>query len=406
MQKRASNFRRIPLGVWALGLVSLLMDVSSEIIHALLPAYLVAELGASMLSVGVVEGIAEATAAITKVFSGAFSDFLGRRKLPTVIGYGLSALSKPIFPLASAVSGVFAARFIDRMGVRDAPRDALLADIAPEELRGASFGLRQSLDTVGAFLGPLIGIVLMWLTADHYRTVFWFAVLPALMAVAVLVIAVREPPRPPDRHLVPALFGARDLRRFGRSYWWVTVVAVIYSLAHFSEAFLILKAKSASLPVTLLPLVLVIMNTVYAAAAYPAGLLSDRFGRLSLLSLGITVLIAADLMLAFAGSLTMVAIAVALWGLHLGLTQGILSALIADTAPAELRGTGFGLFNLLVGLALLASSVLAGALWDLAGARFMFLTGAVFALLTLAGLAATRRIAPALRQAETARPVR
>jgi MFS family permease len=372
------------------------MDVSSEIIHALLPVYLVAVLGASMLTVGFIEGIAEATASITKVFSGALSDKLGKRKLLAVIGYGLAAFTKPIFPLASTISWLVAARFIDRIGkgIRGAPRDALVADIAPAQLRGASFGLRQSLDTVGAFLGPALAIGLMWLTANRIQMVFWFPVVPAFVAVGLLIVGVHEPRRPRELRNVRAPLSLVELKVLGPAYWWVVGVAVVFSIARFSEAFLILRAQSVGLPLTLVPMVLVLMNVFYAFAAYPAGVLSDNADRVTVLGLGFGILIAADLVLALTNGIAGVAVGVALWGLHMGFTQGLLATLIADTAPPELRGTAYGVFNLLVGLALLVASVLAGALWDVIGSQATFLAGAAFTLLALVCLPATRRIAP------------
>jgi MFS family permease len=394
------RLREIPPAVWALGLVSLLMDTSSEIIHALLPVYLVTVLGASMVTVGLIEGIAEATASITKVFSGALSDWLGRRKLLAVIGYGLAAFSKPIFPLAPSVSWLVAARFIDRVGkgIRGAPRDALVADIAPAHLRGASFGLRQSLDTVGAFVGPALAIGLMWLTANNFQAVFWVAVIPAFLAVALLVFAVNEPERAAGLRKVQSPLSVAELRRLGLAYWWIVGIAVVFSLARFSEAFLILRAQAVGLPVMLVPLVLVLMNFVYALAAYPAGALSDRLNRIVILAAGFGLLVAADLVFAFTTDIAGVAVGVALWGLHMGLTQGLLATLVADTAPPELRGTAYGMFNLLSGLALLVASVLAGALWESVGPQSTFFAGAVFTVLALTGLAATRRIAPAVGQ--------
>jgi MFS family permease len=372
------------------------MDVSSEIIHALLPVYLVTVLGASMLTVGFIEGIAEATASITKVFSGALSDKLGKRKFLAVIGYGLAAFTKPIFPLASTISWLVAARFIDRMGkgIRGAPRDALVADIAPAHLRGTSFGLRQSLDTVGAFLGPALAIGLMWLTANRFRTVFWFAVIPAFLAVVLLIFAVHEPARPRELRQVRTPLSLPELKVLGPAYWWVVGVAVVFSIARFSEAFLILRAQSIGFPVALAPMVLVLMNVFYALAAYPAGVLSDNANRVTVLGLGFGILIAADLVLALTNGIAGVAIGVGLWGLHMGFTQGLLATLIADTAPSELRGTAYGVFNLLVGLAMLVASVLAGALWDVIGSPATFLAGAAFTLLALFCLPATRRIAP------------
>ncbi len=384
--------RRIPAGIWALGFVSLLMDVSSEMIHALLPVYMVAVLGTSTLAVGVIEGIAEAAASITKVFSGALSDWLGKRKLLAVVGYGLAALTKPVFPLATSLDGLVAARFIDRIGkgIRGAPRDALVADIAPPDMRGASFGLRQSLDTVGAFLGPLLAIGLMWLTMDHFQTVFWIAVVPAFLSVAVLLVGVREPERPAGVRRVRMPLRRRELRRLGSVYWWVVAVAAVFTLARFSEAFLLLRAQSIGLPIALVPVVLVVMSLAYSLSAYPAGLLADRMDRAAILIAGAALLLLADLILAFASDVAGLGIGVLLWGLHMGFTQGLFAMLVAEAAPPELRGTAFGMFNLITGLALLAASLIAGALWDVAGPEGTFLAGAAFALLTVVGLLPVR----------------
>jgi MFS family permease len=383
------RWREIPTSIWALGLVSLLMDTSSEMIHALLPLYLVSVLGASTLTVGVIEGIAEATASITKIFSGALSDFLGKRKLLAVLGYGLAALTKPIFPLAPNVAWLAVARFVDRVGkgIRGAPRDALIADLAPPTLRGASFGLRQTLDTVGAFLGPLLAILFMLLTANRFTVVFWIAVVPAFLCVAVLIFGVQEPDRRPGANLERNPLRRAELARLGSTYWLVVIVASVFTLARFSEAFLLLRAQSVGLDLALVPAVMVVMNVVYAAAAWPAGALSDAIGRFGVLAAGFALLIVADLALAFAGGIALVGVGVALWGLHMGLTQGLLAALVADTAPATLRGTAFGMFNLVTGLAMLAASILAGALWDVVGPRGTFLAGAGFTAIALAALA-------------------
>lgn len=391
--RKAYTLRDIPTGVWALGFVSMLMDISSEMIHALLPIYLVTVLGTSMATVGVIEGIAEATASITKIFSGALSDWLGKRKLLAAIGYGLAAFTKPIFPLAPTVGWLVTARFVDRIGkgIRGAPRDALVADISPAHLRGASFGLRQSLDTIGAFIGPLLGIGLMWWTADNFKAVFWFAVIPAFLALALIIFAVREPDRPQGLRKIKNPISLTEIRNLGAPYWWVVAIATAFTLARFSEAFLILRAQNVGLPIMLVPAVLVVMNIVYAMAAYPAGVMSDRVNRIAVLAIGIVLLIAADLALALLPSMTGVACGVVLWGLHMGFTQGLLATLVADTSPAELRGTAYGFFNLLGGLAILAASIIAGILWDVAGPQATFFAGAGFALVALAGLAAVRR---------------
>ena len=340
-EAKPSRLRQIPGGIWALGFVSLLMDVSSEMIHALLPVYLVTVFGASMTSVGAIEGVAESTASIVKIFSGALSDWLGRRKFLATLGYGLAALTKPAFPLAQGIDVLFAARFVDRVGkgIRGAPRDALVADISPPALRGASFGLRQSLDTVGAFLGPALAIGLMWLSADNFKLVFWVAVIPALLAVALLLVAVKEPERRGGARQPRFPLRFSELARLGGAFWLITLIATVFALAHFSEAFLILRARDAGLPLALSPLVLVAMNVVYALSAYPAGALSDACDRLIVLALGLALLITADLVLASPSGLIGVSIGVLLWGLHMGLTQGLLATLVADVAAAELRGT-------------------------------------------------------------------
>src|SRR3954471_22618314 len=386
--KPSYTLAQIPRGVWVLGFVSMLMDISSEMIHALLPVYLVTVLGTSMVTVGFIEGIAEAAASITKIFSGALSDWLGRRKLLAALGYGLAALTKPLFPLAPSVEWLVAARFIDRVGkgIRGAPRDALIADIAPIGLRGASFGLRQSLDTIGAFVGPLAAIGLMWWTADNFAAVFWVAVLPAFLSFGLIALAVSEPE--PDEAREPAKnpLNAAAMRQLGPVYWRVVAVGVVFTLARFSEAFLILRAQNIGLNAMWVPAVLVLMNVVYALSAYPAGVLSDRINRTGLLALGLVFLAGADLALALLPSLAGLALGVVLWGLHMGLTQGLLPAPPAAAAPPSLRGTAFGYFNLFTGLALLAASVIAGALWDAYGPAGTFLAGLGFALVALMGL--------------------
>jgi MFS family permease len=386
----------LPREIWVLGFVSMLMDISSEMIHGLLPVYLVTVLAASPLTVGLIEGMAEATAAITKLFSGALSDRLHNRKALTALGYGLAAATKPIFPLASTVGWVVVARFIDRLGkgIREAPRDALITDLTPATARGASFGLRQALDTVGAFIGPLLAIGLMWLTGNHFTTVFWVAVVPAAGAVALIVFAIKEPARHgADRKSRPALRGA-DLRRLGGAYWRLIAIAALFSLARFSEAFLLLRASALGLPAALTPVALVIMNVAYAASAYPLGAMSDRIDRSVILSVGLIVLAGADLLIALTSGWIGLAAGIVLWGLHLGCTQGLLSALVADAAPEELRGTAFGVFYLVTGAALLGASFLAGLIWDRAGPAATFSTGAMLAGLALVVLLASRRSQP------------
>jgi MFS family permease len=387
------NWRSIPRSVWLLGLVSMFMDLSSEMIHALLPLYLVSVLGVSTLTVGIIEGIAEATASITKIFSGALSDYLGHRKWLAAAGYGLAAVTKPVFPLATGIVSITAARFVDRVGkgIRGAPRDALIADLTPPGARGGAFGLRQSLDTIGAVLGPLAAIAFMAWLADDFRAVFWIAVIPAFVSVAVIVFGVREPERPPGVRTVKSPFSRAELGRLPAAYWMIVAVTAVFTLARFSEAFLLLRAQAAGLPLALVPSVMVVMNVVYALSAWPAGVLSDGMGRYRLLTIGFALLIVADVILAVNGSVAVVMLGVALWGLHMGLTQGLLSAMVADTAPAELRGTAFGVFNLVGGIALLIASVVAGALWEIAGPEGTFLAGAAFTAVALLALPWARK---------------
>jgi MFS family permease len=378
----------IPRGVWVLGFVSLLMDVSSEMIHSLLPLYLTVTLGASAMAVGLIEGAAEATALIVRIFSGVLSDRWRNRKSLAAAGYGLGALSKPLFALATGPAMVFGARFLDRIGkgIRGAPRDALVADLTPAAIRGAAFGLRQSLDTVGAFAGPLLAMALMLAWHDDFRAVFWVAVIPGALSFALIALAVREPPRTATGAAKLALH-AGTLRALGRPFAFVAIAGAALTLARFSEAFLVLRARDLGLGIAYAPLVLAGMSAVYALSAYPAGRLADRMSHRALLAFGIAVLVAADLVLASATSLAALAAGVLLWGLHMGLTQGLLAAMVAHTAPAHLRGTAFGAFNLASGIAMLLASVIAGALWEYVGAAATFLAGAAFAALSAVVLA-------------------
>ena len=382
--REAPSSSRLPAGIWALGFVSLLMDVSSELIHSLLPVFLFSALGVSAFAIGLIEGAAEATALIARVFSGVLSDGLGRRKPLAVVGYGLGALSKPLFALATGAGLVIAARLIDRVGkgIRGAPRDALIADLTPAGIRGAAFGLRQSLDTVGAFLGPLLAMGLMLLWADDFRAVFWVAVIPGFLAVALLVLGVKEPERAPSAVRINPISRA-NLSKLSSAYWWVVGIGALVTLARFSEAFLVLRAQQGGLPVAFAPLVLIGMNLVYAACAYPFGKLSDSTSRPGLLAWGLVMLIAADIALAHSPDWEWVWLGITLWGLHMGMTQGLLAAMVADTAPVDLRGTAYGFFNLVSGLAMLVASGLAGLLWDRFGASSSFHAGATFSLAAL-----------------------
>ena len=378
----------LPSGIWVLGFVSLLMDISSEMIHALLPLFMVGTLGMSVALVGLLEGLAEATALILKVFSGVISDWFGKRKPLAVLGYGLGAATKPLFALATGPGMIFTARLLDRVGkgIRGAPRDALVADIAPPEQRGAAFGLRQSLDTVGAFLGPLLAVGLMLLWANDFRAVFAVAIIPAALCVALLVLGVQEPERPAGAPRVNPI-SRTNLKRLPRAYWWVVGVGAVFTLARFSEAFLVLRAEQLGMALALVPLVMVAMNAVYAASAYPFGRLSDGMPHQRLLLAGLAVLVSADVVLAVSTHWVGLLLGVALWGVHMGMTQGLLAAMVAAQAPADLRGTAFGFFNLVSGVALLAASVLAGLLWQYLGPAWTFGAGAAFSVLAMAALA-------------------
>ena len=376
--------QKIPRGVWVLGFVSLFMDASSEMIHALLPVFLIGTLGVSATLLGLIEGLAEATAQIMKLFSGLISDRFGNRKGLALLGYGMAAVVKPLFPLATSATAVFVARLADRVGkgIRGSPRDALIADITPADLRGAAFGLRQSLDTVGAFIGPLGAVGLMILYVDNVRAVLWFACVPAVIAVAILAFGIQEPKHIGNSQQKPG-FNLKTAKLLGSNFWIVTAIGAIFMLARFSEAFLIIKASEAGLSARYVPLVLVVMSLAYSLTSYPVGVLSDRVGRRGLLILGLVALLVADLVFGYATSIPVVFSGVVLWGLHMGLTQGLLSALVADAAPPELRGTAFGVFSLVSGVVLLAASALAGVLWDIEGSRATFLAGAGFAALAL-----------------------
>ncbi len=382
------SFKSIPRSVIMLGFVSMFMDISSEMIHSLLPVFMVSVLGVSALSVGVIEGIAEATASITKIFSGVISDWIGKRKPLVLLGYGMAAITKPLFPLAHSIEAVLVARFIDRIGkgIRGAPRDALITDLVTKDQHGAAFGLRQSMDTIGAFAGPGLAMALMFFSMDNYREVFWYAVIPAFIAVACIIFGVQEPERKPTGKKKPFPIQKSELVKLPKPFWIVVAFAAAFTLARFSEAFLLLRADNLGLSATFTPAVLIVMNIVYAGSSYPVGVLSDRIGRHGLLAGGISLLIAADLMLAFGGNLFWAFAGAAVWGLHMGLTQGLLSALVADTAPADLRGTAFGMYNLLTGITLLVASTLAGMLWTVYGPEETFLAGAVFAGIALSGL--------------------
>lgn len=390
MRSRFPVLSQIPKGVWVVGGVSMLMDISSESIHSLLPLFMMTTLGTSVLLIGLIEGLAEATALFIKVFSGAISDYLGQRKELALLGYGLGALSKPLFALASSSGMVLGARLMDRTGkgIRGAPRDALVADVTPPEMRGAAYGLRQSMDTTGAFLGPLLAVSLMLLLDNDFRTVFWIALIPGLLSVALLYFGLQEP-KTPLEHKRTNPIKRENLRRLGKACWWVIGLGAVFTLARFSEAFLVLRAQQSGVPLALIPLVMVVMNVLYSLSAYPFGKLSDGMSHTRLLQWGLMVLIGADVVLALSSHWMGVILGVALWGIHMGMTQGLLAAMIAKTAPRDLRGTAFGIFSLVSGVGLLIASVGAGAIWETFGAEYTFYAGAVICLATLVYLRKT-----------------
>lgn len=383
-----ATYRKLPRGIWVLGFVSMFMDSSSELVHSLLPIFMATTLGASMVTIGIVEGFAEAAAAITKVFSGVISDYFRKRKFLAVVGYGLAAITKPIFPLATSIGWVFGARFVDRVGkgIRGAPRDALVAEIAPVQLRGAAYGLRQALDSVGAFVGPLLAVAFMIWLANDIKAVLWVAVLPAFIAVFLLIVGVREPESLGHAAAHRNLLTLNNAKRLRLRYWLVVALGAVFTLARFSEAFLILRAQDVGLAIGYVPVIMIVMNVVYAIFAYPAGAAADRISARTLLLMGLGILVIADIVLAIAASPGIALIGSAFWGLHMALTQGLLSKLVADTAPADLRGTAFGIFNLVSGGALLLASVIAGSLWSMFGASATFIAGASFAAFSAMGL--------------------
>ena len=387
MVPRFATLSRIPKGVWVLGGVSLLMDVSSEMIHSLLPLFMATTLGASVIIIGIIEGVAEATALMLKVFSGVISDYVGKRKGLALLGYGLGALSKPLFAIAPTSGVVFSARMIDRVGkgIRGAPRDALVADVTPPEIRGAAYGLRQSLDTIGAFLGPLLAVALMFLWDNDFQSIFWVAAIPAVLSIALLGFGLKEPRTAVVQKRTNPL-RRENLKKLSAAYWWVVAIGSIFTLARFSEAFLVLRAQQMAIPLFAIPLVMVAMNLVYSLTAYPFGKLSDSMSHSKMLQWGLLVLIAADIVLALSSHWSTLLAGVALWGIHMGMTQGLLAAMVAHTAPPELRGTAFGMFNLMSGIALLLASAGAGVLWEVLGAASTFYAGAIICVVTLVGM--------------------
>lgn len=372
-----------------MGTGSFFMDASSEAIHSLLPVFLVSVLGASVVSVGLIEGAAEGAAALMRVFSGYLSDVFHNRKWLTVSGYALSALAKPLFPLAGGIGAVFTARFFDRLGkgIRAAPRDALVGDLTLRRMRGAGYGLRQALDSLGAVAGPLMAIGLLAAFAGDIRAVFWVAVIPAGLAVIVLTTGVKEPERK-EKPVQAQRLRFAGLGKMGAAFWWVLAIGGALTLARFSEAFLVLRAESVGLALGLIPLVLVVMSFAYALSAYPAGRLFDRLGWPVALGLSLVFLVAANLFLALSYDVASAFAGIALWGLHMGFSQGVLAAMVAAAAPEQLRASAFGLFNMAAAVLLFLASLIAGVLWEAFSPAVPFVAGAIFTGLSLLALLA------------------
>jgi MFS family permease len=388
----------LPRNVWVLGCVSLLMDLSSEIYHALLPAFVTIVLGLPATALGAIDGIAEATANFAKLGSGRLSDRSNRRKPWIIAGYGLAALSKPLFPIASSAATLMVARFADRIGkgIRGSPRDAMIADETPPKILGRAFGLRQTLDTVGALLAPLVAIGLMALFASDIRAVYWVAILPAAASFMLAWLALREPEK--HRRSTKQAPFFRGFRELSRDTKRLLVVGFLFGLARFSEAFLILKGIEVGLSEALSPLTLALFNLAYVVLAYPAGALSDRISPRTILIAGMGALIAGDLILSQSLGLAGVFTGVALWGAHMALTQGIFSRLIADSAPEPQRATSFGAFWFVTGIASLLASLGAGWLWDRQGSAATFLTSAGIAAMAVAMLSLLEEDSSSLRR--------
>ena len=386
MSTRVSGRPPIPRNVWILGFISLFMDLSSEIYHALLPAFITIALGLPATALGAIDGIAEATANFSKLFSGRFSDRSLKRKPWVMAGYGIAAVSKPLFPLAASAPAVMTARFFDRIGkgIRGAPRDAMLADESPPEIRGRAFGLRQTLDTIGALAAPLVAIGLMALFAGNIRSVFWIAIIPAAISFLLAALALREP----EQHLAPLkrspfFAGFRDLNKDTKR---LLQVGFLFTLARFSESFLILKGIEVGLSGALSPLTLAMFNLAFVVLAYPAGALSDKMSPRAIIMVGIIVLIAGNLIFATTSGFSGLTLGAILWGAHMAMTQGIFSRMIADSAPEHLRATSFGAFWFVTGFATILASLGAGWLWDREGSSAVFLMSAAIAAAAFAML--------------------
>jgi len=369
----------IPQNVWVLGIVSLLMDLSSEMILSILPIFLVTGLGVSVLTLGLIEGFAEGAASVIKAFSGMLSDYLKKRKILIVIGYGLSTLTKPFFALASTATWIFTARLVDRLGkgIRGAPRDSLIADSTSTKIRGAAYSLRQSLDTLGALLGPIIAIIILYLTTNNFRFVLWFAVIPAVLCIVVLIFGVKETALKKTVLKKKSYFLFKNFLKITPVIWLFFLTVFILNLGHFSEAFLLLRSQEIGLKVSFIPIVFVVMNVAYAIVAVPFGHLADKIGFFIPIVCGFLILVLSNIILALTNGIEWMFAGIIFWGIHLGMTQGLLLAIVAQLSPLELRGTSFGLLHSITGAALFVASLIAGYLWQYYNSGLIFIVSAV-----------------------------
>ena len=369
----------IPQNVWVLGIVSLLMDLSSEMILSILPIFLVTGLGVSVLTLGLIEGFAEGAASVIKAFSGMLSDYLKKRKILIVIGYGLSTLTKPFFALASTATWIFTARFVDRLGkgIRGAPRDSLIADSTSTKIRGAAYSLRQSLDTLGALLGPIIAIIILYLTTNNFRFVLWFAVIPAVLCIVVLIFGVKETALKKTVLKKKSYFLFKNFLKITPVIWLFFLTVFILNLGHFSEAFLLLRSQEIGLKVSFIPIVFVVMNVAYAIVAVPFGHLADKIGFFIPIVCGFLILVLSNIILALTNGIEWMFAGIIFWGIHLGMTQGLLLAIVAQLSPLELRGTSFGLLHAITGAALFVASLIAGYLWQYYNSGLIFIVSAI-----------------------------
>lgn len=397
--------RRPSLGrtVIALGAVSFLTDVSSEMIYPLLPVFLTVTLGASASMLGLIEGAAETTASLLKLASGWWSDRVKRRKPLIVFGYALASLVRPLVAVAQSASQVLVIRVTDRIGkgIRTSPRDALIADAVDPSIRGRAFGFHRAADHAGAFLGPIVAFALMHWWAVETRTVFWLALIPGALAVVTVVVFVKEPAgRARLAEYETVARSATAENQLPRSFWAYLGVLLLFTIGNSTDAFLLLRANQLGVPVTLVPILWATLHGVKSAASTPGGALSDRVGRVPTLVAGWTIFALVYVGFAFASAAWHAWALFIVYGLFYALTEGAERALVADIVPPGKRGTAFGWFNLSLGLGLLPASVLFGVVWDRAGAPAAFLMGGALAgmasilLVALSRLPDSRGAAP------------